>query len=235
MTDVLCSTDSYLREFDATVVEADGRFVVLDRTAFYAEGGGQPADTGKIIRGNEAFAVVYVKKLPEKVSHEVNREGLVAGNKVKGIIDWERRHVIMRYHTAAHILSRVVHDKTAALITGKDISRDGDRTRIDFSLEQFDREQIRGFAEKANAVIAQQLPVSIRFVSRAEAEQMPQVTRLNMGLPPVDPVRLISIGDFDVQACGGTHVANTKEIGSIEILKAENKGKSNRRVYFGLR
>ena len=139
----------------------------------------------------------------------------------------------MRSHTACHVLSAVIHKETGALITGNQI---GDvRTRVDFNLKDFDRSQIALYEEKTNEIIDQNIPVDIRILPREEALNMPSIVKLKKDLPEMKEIRIIDIVGFDAQACGGTHVRNTGEIGHIEVVKAENKGKNNRRIYFRLK
>ena len=235
MNDALYLDDAYLKEFDATVASVtDGKFVVLDRTAFYPTGGGQPHDTGRMVTddGREA-RIIYVGKFGGKVSHQVEPEGaLKEGDAIHCIVDWDRRHTLMRYHTAAHVLSMVFHKDCGALITGNQL--DCDRSRIDFNIQDFDRELIQACADKANALIRENRPVKVYYLSREEVEQR-GLTKLAKGLPEgLKVLRIVEIEDFDVQADGGTHVQNTSEIGTLELMKCENKGKGNRRVYFRL-
>ncbi|WP_342304355.1 alanyl-tRNA editing protein AlaXM [Methanolobus sp. ZRKC5] len=226
-------TDCYLKEFDAMVESVkDDKFVVLDKTAFYPNSGGQPNDTGMLVKedGTE-FPVSYVAKFEGNISHEVTATGLKAGDKVKGIIDWERRYRFMQYHTACHILSAIIHNETGAKISGNQLGEE--KTRVDFNLEDFDREQIKSYEAKVNEVIDRKIPVTITIMPRDEAFKIPSVIKLKDAFPPeIDDIRVISIPDVDTQACGGTHIANTGDIPHIEIIKAENKGKNNRRVYF---
>ena len=230
--------DSYLREFEARVVSVtkggeNKFFVVLDRTAFYPNSGGQPHDTGKFMKDGVEYPVVYVGKFSGKISHEVSKEGLKEGDVVKGIIDWERRYVLMRMHTAAHVISEVFHKETGALITGNQLGLD--HSRIDFSLEKFDREKISELFEKANEIVKKDLKVRSYFLPREEAMKIENITKLANVLPPnVKELRIVEIEGFDIQADGGTHVRSTKEIGEVKFLKAENKGKNNRRVYYTL-
>jgi len=234
MTDLLYMNDCYLREFEAKVVKADGKFVILDKSVFYPQGGGQPCDTGKLVKDGEEFKVVFVKKKGSDVSHELDKQGLQSGDLVKGFIDWDKRYSLMRMHTAAHILSEVIHKQTGALITGNQLNID--KSRIDFSLENFDREALQGYAQKANEVIQSDLPIKIYSLPREEAMKIPSITKLANVLPPaVKELRIVEIEGFDIQADGGTHVKSTKEVGSLEIVNAENKGKNNRRVYFALK
>jgi misacylated tRNA(Ala) deacylase len=230
--------DAYMKEFEATVesVQKDGEnkyFVVLDNTAFYPNGGGQPYDTGRLVREGNEYPVVFVGKFGGKISHEVSAEGLKAGDKVKGFIDWERRYQLMRSHTAAHVMSAVFHKDAGALITGNQIELE--KIRIDFSLDEFDREKIMEYIKIANQTIEKDLPTKAYFITREEAGNDPGLFKLAKGFPPeIKTIRIVEIEGFDKQADGGTHVKSLKEIGRIEFVKAENKGKNNRRVYFRL-
>ena len=233
--DALYLPDCYVKEFEATITDvADDRFVMLDKTAFYPDSGGQPHDTGVLVREEDGreFPVTYTRKIDDLISHEVTEPGLAAGDQVTGRIDWERRHLFMRSHTACHVLSAVIHKETGALITG---NRIGDaKTRVDFSLKDFDRSEIKSYEEKTNEIIDQNLPVEIKIISKEEALKIPSIVKLKMDLPDREEIRVIDIVGYDSQACGGTHVRNTGEIGHIEVVKAENKGKNNRRIYFKL-
>ena len=238
--DVLYLLDCYVKEFEATVTDvADDRFVILDRTAFYPDSGGQPHDTGVLVREGDGreFPVTYTRKIDDLISHEVtiadSGSVLAAGDRVTGRIDWERRYLFMRSHTACHVLSAVIHKETGALITGNRIGEA--RTRVDFSLKDFDRSEIKSYEEKTNEIIDQNLPVEIKILSKEEALEIPSIVKLKMDLPDREEIRVIEIVGYDTQACGGTHVGNTGEIGQIEVVKAENKGKNNRRIYFRLK
>ncbi|MBW2985980.1 alanyl-tRNA editing protein [Candidatus Woesearchaeota archaeon] len=234
MTELIYMTDCYAKEVDATVVKVDGKFVVLDKTIFYPQGGGQQTDTGKLVKDGQEYAVVFAKKVGPDVSHEVDKEGLKEGDAVHCVLDWDKRHMLMRMHTAAHILSEIFHKETGALITGNQLKVD--KSRIDFSLENFDREKINEYVVKANEIVNQDLPIKIYALPREEAMKIPSVTKLANVLPPaVKELRIVEIVGFDVQADGGTHVNSTKEVGEIEVVSAENKGKNNRRVYFTLK
>jgi len=221
-----------MKEFEATVKSVkDDKFVVLDQTAFYPNMGGQPYDTGKLMKDDKEFPVVFVGKFGGEISHEVSKPGLKEGDKVKGMIDWDRRYLFMRYHTAAHVLSRVIHDETGAFTSGNQIG--AERSRIDFTLEDFDREKIPGWIEKTNEVIAKGIPVEIGIISYQEAQQDNNFSKPSKHLMPNIPeLRVIDIKGFDKQACGGTHLKDISEIGKIEFVKAQNKGKNNRRIYF---
>ena len=233
MTELLYLKDSYLKSFEATVEKAWGKRVVLDKSCFYPESGGQPTDTGKICRNNEEFRVVFSRKQGNEIILELDREGLREGEKIVGEIDWQRRYKLMRMHTAAHILSRMIFNETGALITGNQLSID--KSRMDFNVKEFDREKILGFEKNANETISNNLDVSIEFLPVEEALKDPALVRLRDVMPKgLKEWRIVSIGGFDRQADGGTHVKSTSEIGKIRITKLENKGADNRRVYFGL-
>ncbi|TGC11599.1 alanyl-tRNA editing protein AlaXM [Methanolobus halotolerans] len=227
--------DCYLREFEAAVKSVkDDRFVVLDRTAFYPNSGGQPHDTGTLLRDGEEFPVISVGRFDGKIGHEVSKPGLREGDRVKGIIDWNRRQLFMSYHTACHILSAVIHNETGAMISGNQLAVD--KTRVDFNLENFDREQLRSYESRVNDIIDLDIPVEISLLPKDEAFSIPSVVKLKNAFPPeLEKIRVIDIRNIDRQACGGTHVSSTGEIPHIEIFKAENKGKNNRRVYFRFR
>jgi misacylated tRNA(Ala) deacylase len=227
-------TDSYLQEWETSVVSVkDGKYVTLKETAFYPTSGGQPFDTGTITRisDNSDFKVVFVGKFNSMISHEVTPEGLKVGDKVKCKIDWERRYKLMRSHTATHILGEVIFRESGALVTGGQL--DIEKCRMDFAIENYDLEQVKQWVEKANEIIGKDLQVSVSFMSREKAEELPQLSKLAKGLSPeLKEVRIVSIGDFDIQADGGTHVKSTKEIGKIEFIKCDNRGKQNRRIYY---
>ncbi|MBN1792219.1 alanyl-tRNA editing protein [Candidatus Woesearchaeota archaeon] len=236
MVEALYLLDCYLKEFEASVVSVkDDKFVVLDRTAFYPQSGGQPFDTGKMVKedGSE-HGVVFVGKFSGEISHEVSGPGLMAGDKVKCAIDWDRRYKHMRMHTAAHVLSNVIEKDAGALITGNQLGLD--QSRIDFSLEDFDREKFKVYEEHANRIVEEGHNVNLFLMSRDEAEKRAErLSGLAKGLPPeIKDVRLVEIENFTVEACGGTHLSNTSEIKGIRITKMENKGAKNRRAYFEL-
>ncbi|MDD1758038.1 MAG: alanyl-tRNA editing protein [Methanotrichaceae archaeon] len=222
--------DSYAKSFDTTVSAADHARVILEATAFYPQSGGQPSDLGSIFRDGEEFKVLRVE--PSGPVHILDKPGLVQGNKVSGTIDWERRYRFMRSHTACHILSAVIFKETGAKITGNQI--DLARSRIDFSLEKFDKSEMAAYVDKANRIIIENHAVETSFMPKAEAMTIPDLVRLAMEVPDREEIRIVDIEDVDRQACGGTHVRRTGEVKGIKLIKAENKGKSNRRVYFEL-
>ena len=234
MTEALFLEDSYLRECDATVVSVkDGKYVVLDQTIFYPRGGGQPWDTGKILRGDEPYDVVYVGKFSGEISHEVDRAGLSEGDHVHCVLNWERRYKLMRSHTAAHVFASLLCKGTGALITGNQLEED--KVRFDFSLEEYDREILSTYIDKTNELLGEDIPVKWYELPKEEALKIPGVIKMAEALPPDIPrLRIVEIVGVDKQADGGTHVRNLREVGQISILKTQNKGKNNRRVYFTL-
>lgn len=225
--------DSYLKSFEARVEEvADGKFALLEKTAFYPNSGGQPHDKGVFVRDGETFPVCYVGLFDGKISHELGREGLVAGDEVTGTIDWDRRYLFMRSHTACHLLSAVIFRETGAMITGNQIGED--RSRVDFSLEEFDRSKLAEYVDEVNEIIKDDRAVKTAVLPRDEAMTIPDLVRLAKEVPDREEMRVVEVDGIDLQACGGTHVRRTGEIKGIKMLKAENKGKSNRRVYFNV-
>ncbi len=228
--------NNYLKEFEAVVESVkEDKYIVLSQTAFYPKGGGVACDTGKIIRlsDNEEFPVVFVGKFSGEISHEVSKPGLQEGDSVKGVIDWERRYRLMRYHTSAHLISGIVHKETGALITGNELTVG--QGRIDFSLDNFDRELIMKYFDKANELIKEGMPIKVYFMTKEEAINNPEFFKLAKGMPDVEgEIRIVDIGSYDVQADGGPHVNDLREVNGVEFVKAENKGKNNRRVYYKL-
>jgi len=220
--------DMYLREFDARVESVEGTRVGLDQTAFNPRGGGLVSDTGalggvKVLEAvKEGELIIHVLETPPAFGPSAS---------VHGVLDWDRRFRIMRMHTSAHLLSAVVNRETGALITGNQISPD--QSRVDFSLDDFDKGRISSYVDKVNEAIARGLEVKTYFMKREEALANPGFVKLANAMPPADDMlRIVEIGDVDTQADGGVHVKNTLEIGKVVGVKTENKGKSNRRLYF---
>ncbi|MFX0106639.1 MAG: alanyl-tRNA editing protein [Candidatus Hodarchaeota archaeon] len=226
--------DSYLKNWNAKVVSVtDDKYVVLDKTAFYPKGGGQPWDEGFIIKNDQKYRVVYVGKFSGKISHEVDHPGLKQGDEVSCELDWERRYTYMRYHTASHLISNILYRRANAKITGNQIELD--KTRMDFSMKDYSPEKLREFVNEANHIIGQDLPITIDYMTRDEVLAKPELARLAVGLPEnIKEFRIVKIGDIDEQVDGGTHISHLKEIGKIEMTKTVNKGKNNRRMYFVL-
>jgi len=233
MSKALYLNDMLLKEFEAEVVSVkDGKYIVLDQTLFYPKSGGIANDEGTLVRGSDTFNVVYVGKFGSQISHEVDKEGIKIGDKVTGTLDWNRRYNLMRFHTAAHVLSGAFFKNLGAKITGNEISS-LDQGRIDFNLENFDRKLIEEQVEKSNEIIQADYPVEVYYLQRSEVEKDPDLIKLAMGLPKnIDVIRIVDIKNFDRQPDGGCHVSSLTEIGKISIKKLVNKGKNNRRLYF---
>lgn len=231
MASALYLADAYLKECEATVIEANGKEIVLDINLFYPRGGGQPNDNGKLVGASGEFAIVSVSKKDGKIIHEVEREGLVVGEKVKCILNWERRYKLMCSHTAAHVLGSIMNKEAGVLITGNQLEED--KVRFDFNFEKFDRELFDSMVAKANEALAKDIELKIYTLPREEAMKIPGIVKLAGALPPsISELRIVEIPGVDIQADGGTHVKNLKEVGKIELIKLENKGKDNRRIYF---
>ena len=229
MTELLFRDDAYATDFEAEVLSSAPGRVVLDRTLFYPEGGGQPGDTGMLsLADGRAFKVTDTKKgeQPGMVAHVLEDAGieLVPGTRLAGRIDWHRRHRLMRMHTCLHLLSAVI----IAPVTGGAVG-DG-YGRLDFDLpESPDQAEVQ---EKLNALIKQDAAVSFRWITDAELDAQPELVKTLSVQPPrgAGKVRLVQVQGIDLQPCGGTHVARIGEIGEVLISKVEKKGKQNRRV-----
>lgn len=226
--------DCYCREYDTVVKGVKEKYVVLEDTIFYPDSGGQPHDEGTITKTDEVYNVVYVGKFQGEISHEVDRPGLKQGDTVHLTLNWERRYTLMKMHTAAHVLSRVLYEETGANTSGNQLGVD--RSRVDFTLETFSRDKIPGWVKKANMYIAVGGKVVKQEMAREDAEKIPGFADPSPHLVvPSDTLRVVCIGDIDAQPCGGTHLDDISEIGEILYLKAENKGKNNRRIYYTIR
>ena len=230
MTEAIFREDSYLRECAATVVSADARGIVLDRTVFYPTGGGQPGDIGELrLADGGAIAIVDTVKGdgPDDIRHVPAPSSPLpeAGAAVVAAIDWERRHRHMRMHTCMHLLCAVV----PGAVTGGQVG--AERSRLDFDVpgEALDKAVL---TEKLNALVAADHAVEPRWITDAEMAERPDLVRTMSVKPPSGHgrVRLLDIGGIDLQPCGGTHVRRTGEIGRVEVAKIENKGRQNRRV-----
>lgn len=232
MTRKLYWEDAYLKEFDATVKNIDGNKIVLDQTAFYPTSGGQLNDLGKITSGGKEYKVVDVKEEGGEVIHTL--EGMFdgdIGSKVDGKIDWERRYSLMKYHTALHILCAIVENKYNGGWKGGMIYTD--KFHVDFDLVTLNKELAEKVVEEMNTVIGQGHKVSSRFITKEEALGNPSLAKTEPGrelIKKLDIVRVVEIGNFDIQMDGGTHVADTKEIGKVILSAFDNKGSHRKRV-----
>jgi misacylated tRNA(Ala) deacylase len=230
MTDILCYADSYLREFDARVVAVAGKGVVLDRTAFYPGGGGQPSDTGVLLVDDAELHVRKISRVDGQFVHEHDGESPNVGATVHGTIDWERRYQLMRTHTALHILCGVVWRDYGAQVTGGNMQPL--KARMDFELENMTAEFAGEIEEAINKEVQADRPIAVKVLPREEAFAIPDLirTKINLLPPQIEEVRTVDITGLDLQADGGTHVASTLEVGCIRIVGHESKGRINKRL-----
>lgn len=230
MTEPLYHTDAYLKEFEATMVAVEGGAIVLDRTAFYPGGGGQPNDVGAVTAGERAWPVTKVRKNSDRIWHELTGEPPVIGEVVHGVVDWERRYKLMRTHTAMHILCGVIFRDYGASVTGGNM--EPLRGRMDFEFETMRQELVKEIEEKINVEVAAARPTRVKILPRAEAFAIPDLIRTKINLLPegIAEVRTVEIVGLDLQADGGTHVANTSEVGRIRVVDYKSKGKINKRI-----
>jgi misacylated tRNA(Ala) deacylase len=230
-TVLLYATDAYVRSFEARVAEltVEGG-VVLDQTAFYPTGGGQPHDLGTISWDGGTANVVEVRKNGGQVVHRLEGTPPPAGTAVRGEIDWDRRYALMRHHTALHSMSGVIYQLFGATVTGGQMYPD--RARMDFQLPDLSADRLATIQQRTNELLAEGHPVTIRFLPRAQAFQIPDLIRTRVNLLPegIEEIRVVDIEGIDQQADGGTHVANTREVGEVRIAGSENKGKGNKRL-----
>lgn len=235
MTELLFLRDAYLREFEATVtaVDPEGQRIALDRTAFYYTGGGQPHDTGML----GSLSVLDVRKARDDGSDTVwhtvggTPDDLPAvGDPIRGVLDWDRRHQLMRTHTALHILSAVVWRDHGAKVTGANM--EPLRGRMDFELEGLTGELVAQIEQACNAEVAAARPIRVEFLAREQADADPDLIRNKVSLlpPSIRVVRVVTIDGLDRQADGGTHVADTAEVGRIALPSYKSKGRINKRI-----
>jgi misacylated tRNA(Ala) deacylase len=236
MTEELFLADSYLREFEARVERLAGREIILDRTAFYPGGGGQPPDKGTLGIGPVRASVVDVRREGGDIIHVLDNPVPGTVGDLRGELDWERRYAHMRHHTALHVLSGVIWKNFEAKVTGGQMRQD--RARMDFSFPGVWTVDVVGEIEQlTNEALASARPVKVYELPREEALKNPDLIRTQVNLVPerVKVIRIVEIESLDTQADGGTHVANTREVGEMEITGHKSKGRQNKRIEFVLR
>ena len=235
MSDLLYQTDSYLQEFDAKVVavEAETRALVLDRTAFYPGGGGQPCDTGSLTIGGVTYPVERVRKQGDSVNHYLGGYAQLPaiGAAAHGQLDWEGRYQLMRTHTAMHILCGVIFRDYGASVTGGDMQPL--KGRMDFEFETMRAELVHAIETAVNREVQNARELRVQILPRAEAFKIPDLIRTKINLLPegIAQVRTVEIVGLDLQADGGTHVKNTSEVGRIRVVDYKSKGAINKRIY----
>ena len=228
MTDLLYLRDAYLRDFTARVVEVDpdGRRVVLDRTAFYPTGGGQPHDTGTLGQAT----VTDVRKEGDSVWHSLDGALPATGDEVRGTIDWGRRHALMRTHSALHVLCGVIWNEWRVPVTGGNMEPLA--ARMDFEFDPLPE----GFGARVEALVNAELavarPIDVEFLPRDAAVEDEDLIRTKVNMIPesATEIRVVDIVGLDKQADGGTHVRSTDEVGRVRVVKTESKGKGNKRI-----
>ena len=219
--------NSYLKQFNGKIIEISENKIILNETIFYAKSGGQPGDIGTLnINGKKINIIDTIKDSKNNIIHisDSNIE-LKIGDEAKGEINWEMRYKHMRMHSALHVLCSVIPYG----VTGGQIGFD--KSRLDFDLKdnQIDKDEIQ---ENINILMAKEHKIDYQWITLEELDKQPELVRTMSVKPPriTGKIRLVKIGDIDLQPCGGTHVKNTNEIGRITIQKIENKGKKNRRI-----
>jgi len=232
LTNALFLKDSYLKTCESTVVLVKRtKTIQLDQTIFYPKGGGQPGDTGEFIQEKEKYNVIYVEKNLGVIFHEVNQIGLQKGDLIHCVLNWERRYKLMRSHTAAHVFASLLCTGTNALVTGNQITEE--KIRFDFNLKEYNPNLIIRYVDEANKLFTKNIPVKWYELSRKDALAIPNIIKMAGAPPPSGPIlRVVEIVGVDRQVDGGTHVKNLNEIGQIKVIKTQNKGKNNRRIYF---
>lgn len=238
MTELLYQTDSYLQKFSSSITKINDELngIILDKTAFYPGGGGQPADSGIILWNNKSIQIIRAKKIGDDIVHLFPPGEPLPhiGDIVTGQIDWNRRYQLMRTHTALHILCGVVFHRYGALVTGGDM--DPLKGRMDFEFETMHKELVTEIENAVNEEVQKNHPVNVKILPRQEAFTIPDLIRTKINLLPegISMVRVVEIVGLDLQADGGTHVNHTGEVGQIRVVDYKSKGKINKRIYIEL-
>ena len=234
MTELLYLSDPYIQRFEATIVDHIGGAVVLDKTAFYPGGGGQPSDQGQLFSDEGLWQVIKVKRIGGEIGHYLDGESPSVDTQVVGQLDWPRRYNLMRIHTALHILCGVIWRDYKSSVTGGNM--EPLNGRMDFEFETMRQELVSEIEEAINREVAAERDILVRTLPREEAFQIPDLIRTKINLLPegIKEVRTVEIVGLDLQADGGTHVANTREVGNIRVVDYKSKGKINKRIYIEL-
>lgn len=236
MTELIYQTDSYCKQFQAHVTAVNGAHVLFDRTAFFPGGGGQPADLGFVTApdGRKLELLGYHHNQGETYHTLAEDHGLEVDMEITGTLDWEHRYKIMRTHTALHMLSAIIWRDFDAKVTGGNM-KPGEG-RLDFELERMEKQIVEAIAPCLAEEVAAARPIRVAILPREEAMQIPDLirTKINLLPPKITEIRTVEIEGLDLQADGGTHVANTREVGTVTITKYKSKGKNNKRIHIEL-
>ncbi len=238
MTELLYQSDSYLKEFSAKVIEitSDPPGIILDKTAFYPGGGGQPCDTGQLTGEYFLSKVEKTRKIGGEIIHILTPESTFPqiDETITGMLNWERRYQLMRTHTAMHILCGVVLRDYGALVTGGDM--EPLKGRMDFEFERMEKDLVSQIETSINQEVQENREVKVSVLPRDLAFQIPDLIRTKINLLPegIQEVRVVEISGLDLQADGGTHVHKTSEVGPIKVVDYKSKGKINKRIYIEL-
>ncbi|MCY3411294.1 MAG: alanyl-tRNA editing protein [Candidatus Heimdallarchaeota archaeon] len=229
MTKLLYLEDSYLKETEATIIFVNDEGIIPDQTICYPRGGGQPEDKAIIMKDGVEYPVSGYAQHEMGLLHKMDGD-LKIGDTVSIRIDWEYRYALIKHHTALHLLSAIVDRKyNHPKVTGGNIYHD--RARLDFDLPEFTKQSAIEVVEELNSIIPENHEVSTFLLSREEAEKDPNLFKTTVHLPQsIKEFRMVRIGDIDLQADGGLHVKSTAEIGTVMMVKTENKGKGRKRV-----
>ena len=234
MTEILCYDDSYLQDFEAVVTDVVGSGIVLDKTVFYPGGGGQPCDTGTIKWQGGSTEISKVSRVEGKLVHKVEDSIPDVGESITGVIDWNKRYQLMRTHTALHILCGVVWRDLGAQVTGGNMTPL--QARMDFELSKMSSEFASDIENLVNQEVEAEREIKVFNLSREEAFKIPDLIRMKINKLPesIAEVRIVDITGLDLQADGGTHVHNTREVGKIRVIGHESKGRINKRLRIAL-
>jgi len=226
----LYQVDAYCRRFPATVTAAMGEAVQLDRSAFYPGGGGQPHDHGTVTDGARTWSLTGARSVAGEVWYELDSDAPPVGTELECEVEWERRYALMRTHTALHVLCAVVWRDHGAKVTGANM--EPLRGRMDFELEHLSRELVLEMEQACNAEVEAARPTRVDFLAREDADRDPDLIRNKVSLlpPAIRVVRVVGIEGLDLQADGGTHVADTGEVGRIALPSYKSKGRINKRI-----